>query len=379
MSDVMEYKCPNCGGFVEFDSSTQRMKCPYCDSEFDVESLRAMDEALDKMPPDDIKWSDTPKDEWSEEECEKFAVFVCNSCGGEIIADDNTGATSCPYCGNPVVLSQRFAGDLRPDLVIPFKLDKDAARGALSSHLNGKRLLPKPFRSENHIDEVKGLYVPFWLFGGKASADIRCEGTKKQVWSDADYNYTRTSYYDIARAGTLEFDAVPVDGSSQMPDELMESIEPYRMSDAVDFQTAYLSGYLADKYDVDVDATIEKANSRIKNTTLDAFSDTITGYSTVRTKQASVQVANGRARYALMPVWLLQTTWRGQNFQFVMNGQTGAFAGDLPVDSGAATRWTLGLLGGITAALLGIFFLLYLFAGVDAGGGIASLFGSLLD
>lgn len=379
MSDVMEYKCPNCGGFVEFDSSTQRMKCPYCDSEFDVESLRAMDEALDKMPPDDIKWSETPKSEWSEQERDDFALFVCHSCGGEIIADDNTGATSCPYCGNPVVLAGRFAGDLRPDLVIPFKLDKAAAREALSSHLNGKRLLPKLFRDENHIDEVKGIYVPFWLFDGKAAADIRCEGTRTQFWSDANYIYTRTSFYDIARSGTLSFDAVPVDGSSQMPDDLMESIEPYRMNDAVDFQTAYLSGYLADKYDVDEEKTKDKANARIKQSTLDAFAATISGYNTVRTKQASVQVDNGRARYALFPVWLLQTTWRGQNFQFAMNGQTGAFAGDLPVDSGAATRWTLGLLGGITAALLGIFFLLYLFAGVDAGGGIASLFGSLLD
>lgn len=120
----------------------------------------------------------------------------------------------------------------------------------MQRHYKGKKLLPKIFKKENHIDEIKGVYVPFWLFDADADADIRYKATRVRTWSDSDYDYTETSYYSIGRSGDIGFDRVPVDGSSKMPDDLMESIEPFKFEDAVDFKTAYLAGYLADKYDV---------------------------------------------------------------------------------------------------------------------------------
>lgn len=364
MGDQIQYKCPNCGGSVEFDSSAQKMKCPYCDSEFDVQSLRALDEALENAEPDQLEWNDSIG-AWSEGEADGLDVYSCDACGGEIVADANTGATRCPYCDNPVVFVGKFADALRPNELIPFKLDKKAAIAKLKEHLMGKRLLPKAFKDENHIDEVRGVYVPFWLFDADAAATVRYRATQVRSWSDSSYNYRQTSYYSILRSGKIGFDRVPVDGSSVIDDDLMESIEPFNARDAVGFQTAYLAGYLADKYDVGVEESIPRANERVKKSTEDAFARTVTGYNTVVPEQSSVQLSRGEVRYVLYPVWLLNTTWNGQRYMFAMNGQTGKFVGDLPCDSGAAMRWTLGLTGAVGAAVFGILALLWQFAGLD--------------
>ncbi|MBQ9898555.1 MAG: hypothetical protein IJM44_03760, partial [Ruminococcus sp.] len=269
-------------------------------------------------------------------------------------------ASACPYCDNPVVMTGSFSGDLRPDKVIPFKLDKNAAKAALSKHLEGKRLLPKVFCEQNHIDEIKGVYVPVWLFDAEADARIIYKAEKRKTWSDNSFNYVEKSFYSVIRSGGLGFELVPVDGSSKMPDDLMESIEPFDFNGAVDFKTAYLSGYLADRYDVSADESIERANQRIKKSTEEAFASTVTGYASFTTENSSVHLNNGKAKYALYPVWILNTTWNGNKYTFAMNGQTGKFVGDLPVDKAAARNWFLGITAGVTAVLFGLSVLIHL-------------------
>ncbi len=359
-STLLEYKCPNCGGKIEFDPTSQNLKCPYCDSELDVEALRSHDEALNENS-DSMSWESQAGSQWQDGEQEGLKVYICKSCGGEIVGDETTAATSCPFCDNPVVFSGQLAGDLRPDLVIPFKLDKKAAKEGLLRHLKGKKLLPKVFKDENHIDEIKGVYVPFWLFDADADADISFKGTRVRMWSDSNYNYTETSYYAVRRAGSLSFSKVPVDGSSKMADDLMESIEPYNYAEAVDFQTAYLAGYFADKYDVTDKDSIERANARIKKSTEDTFRGTVQGgYASLVTESSSVKLANSKAKYALFPVWLLNTSWNGNKYTFAMNGQTGKFVGNLPMDKGAYFKWLFGVAGAVAAAVLGVICLINL-------------------
>ena len=158
MSDLREYKCPACGGAIEFDSKSQKMKCPYCDTEFELETLKELDAQMEREAgqQDDLSgWQTDAGGEWQEGETDGMNVYTCQSCGGEIIADENTGASNCPYCGNPVIMTEKFKGALRPDLVIPFKLDKKAAKEAYYRHIKGRTFLPKAFRRENHIDEIK--------------------------------------------------------------------------------------------------------------------------------------------------------------------------------------------------------------------------------
>ena len=358
MAALQEYKCPCCGGGIEFSSESQKMKCPYCDTEFDVETLAAYDDILNNEGKDALHWEQRPENQWQPGETDGMRVYICQSCGGEVIGDETLAATLCPYCGNPVVMMGQFKGELKPDFVIPFKLDKEAAKKAFAKHLTGKRLLPKVFSSQNHIDEIKGIYVPFWLYDAKASGDVRYKATRVSHWSDSRYDYTETKYFSLYRAGSLEFDDIPVDGATKMPDDLMESLEPYDMNQAVDFQTAYLSGYLADKYDVDSERSIERANVRVKKSTEQAFASTAVGYTAVTPEGGSVQCEHGKVKYALFPVWLMNTTWNGQKYTFAMNGQSGKFVGNLPMDKGAYWRWLIGLTAGIGAAVFGVLYLL---------------------
>ena len=341
---LQEFKCPNCGGAIEFASDLQKMKCPYCEAEFDMEALRALDEDLNNERPDDLTWDVQAGSEWQEGEANDLRSYSCQSCGGEIVGDATLAATSCVYCGNPVVMKGQLSGVLRPDIVIPFKLDKQAAKDGLMKHLKGKHFLPKVFKDQNHIDEIKGVYVPFWLFDADADGTAHYKATKTRVWSDSSYNYTETSHFSLYRSGNASFDRIPVDGSQKMPDDLMESIEPYDFSEAVDFQTAYLSGYLADKYDVTAEESIERANERVKKSTENTLASSATGYATLKVESSSVRIANGTAKYALYPVWLLNTTWNGNRYTFAMNGQTGKFVGDLPVDKAALWKWRAALI-----------------------------------
>lgn len=360
MVELLQYKCPCCDGAIEFSSKRQKMTCPYCDTEFEVDTLRQYDEALNQEPSDDMTWQTDPGQQWREGESEGLRIYRCNTCGGEIVTDDTTAATSCPYCSNPVVMLGQLSGDLKPDVVIPFRHDKKAAMDALKKHYKGKPLLPKAFLQENHIREIKGVYVPVWLFDADADASIRYKATRVRSWSDSRYHYTETSHYSVFRSGHMSFDAVPVDGSTKMDDVLMESIEPFDLSEGVDFQTAYLSGFLADRYDVDAGQSVSRANERIRASTEQAFAETAMGYTTIVPVSSHVNLKNGKARYALYPVWLLNTVWKEKQYHFAMNGQTGKFVGDLPLDWRAFFCWLFGVAGAVGAAVFGISYLMWL-------------------
>lgn len=359
MADMMEYKCPACGGAMEFDSTTQKMKCPYCDTQMEVAEYQKMQEKKDGTEKTGENWADMGNSQWQDGETNGMKVYACQSCGGEIVADEQTGATSCPFCGNRVVMKGQFSGDLKPDYVIPFKLDKKAAKAAYYDHLKGKRFLPKIFKKENHVDEIKGMYVPFWIFDVDAEGSMYYEGERVRIWQQGDTEYTERQIYGMDRAGTLSFAHVPADGSRKMDDTLMESIEPYDFQEAVPFQPAYLAGYLADRYDVDMEERMNRARERIKTGTEDAFRETLPAMENIHVKNSQVRVCNARYWYALYPVWLLHTTWRGESYIFAMNGQSGKMVGDLPVDKGAFGRFVS--LSGILFSIL-IYVIVWLLA-----------------
>ena len=131
-----------------------------------------------------------------------------------------------------------------------------------------------------------------WLFDTDASADIRYHATKTRFWSDSDYDYTETSHYSVFRAGNIGFDQIPVDGSSKIDNDLTESLEPYVISEAVDFATPYLAGYVADKYDVSAEESAERANQRVRKAAEDAFRDMICPLSSRQVRYLKVSDKN---------------------------------------------------------------------------------------
>lgn len=357
MSTVLEHKCPCCGGAVAFDSSSQKIKCPYCDTEFDPVAFENTANA--EKTGDSIDWQ-SGENEWKDGETDSMSVYVCNSCGGEIVCDSTTAATSCPYCANPVVFSGKLTGALRPDVIIPFKFNKKQAKSALEKHVHSNRFIPKVFQDKNHIDEIKGVYVPHWLFSCDSDATGEFDAVTVRHWSDSNYRYTEKTFYNVRTGGHMHFSDIPVDGSKKMDDDLMESIEPFNLSEGVDFSTAYLAGYLADKYDVNLEESIPRANERIRQSACDALKKTITGYDIVTPRDIQLRIANGQYKYALYPVWLLNTTWKGEKFTFAMNGQTGKFVGDLPLDKGKFWKY-VSLYGlGIAAVIYAVLWIIAL-------------------
>lgn len=334
MSELQNYKCPNCGGRVEFDPQSGKMKCSFCDSIFEISDFETPDAQNVQNT------TNTNNNEWGQGETDNLAVYVCDSCGGEIIADKTTGATVCPFCENPVTMKGQFAGTLRPNYVIPFAIDKKGAKECYKNHLTGRKFMPKVFKDENHIDEIKGIYVPFWLFDINLNAAANFEGKDISVTTVGDTEYTTTRIYNCQRNATMMFNKVPTDASSKMPDDLTQSVEPFDTNNLKPFSTAYLSGYAADKYDVEQNECMPIAIKRIENSAVDELKSTVM-HESVTVLNKNVNLLSNNCNYALYPIWLLNTTWNDEHFVFAINGDSGKAVGNLPFDSAAFTVFVI--------------------------------------
>lgn len=378
-TQVTNYQCPACTGPLHYSAKSGKLECDYCGSSFDVAEIEALyarkeAEAAAAKQAADAKaeaaqaakaeaaeaaaasggWdtSDLSRD-WGAE-ADGLRVYSCPSCGAELICDQSTAATACPYCGNPAIVPGQFSGALRPDYILPFRLSKDDAVQALRAHYKGKPFLPRSFTSANHIEQIQGVYVPFWLFDGGAEGAASYRASNTNVYETGDYEITETRHYHVVRAGSLAFEKIPVDASSKMPDDHMDSIEPFDYAQLRPFSTAYLPGYLADKYDVTIDDSRDRADTRCRETLTQALRDTVTGYGACVTEREDIALRRGKVHYALLPVWMLSTKWRGQDFLFAMNGQTGKLVGDLPTDRGRFWGMFAAIAAPLTVALTAI-------------------------
>ena len=203
------------------------------------------------------------------------------------------------------------------------------------------------------------MYVPFWMYDGEASGSAQFHATQVHTYTSGDYEITETSHYDVRRAGSIAFEKIPVDASSKMPDDYMDSIEPYDYAELRPFSTAYLPGFLADKYDVSVEDSRERADTRCAGSLLSALERTVSGYTTCNETSRDIHLKRGKVHYALLPVWILITRWEGKDFLFAMNGQTGKFVGNLPTDKNAFARWFLGTTGGVGVITYIILYLIW--------------------
>ena len=373
-SQITNYQCPACTGPLHYEGSTGKLQCDYCGSVFSVQEIEALyEEKLDQAEQAGVQHAAQQVAQAAQQAAQQelgaadpaweleqagMRSYVCPSCAAELICDNTTAATSCPYCGNPTVVPGQFHGMLKPDYILPFKLDKEAAKSALRRFYKGKHLLPKAFSNENHIEEIKGVYVPFWLFDGQGDADLRFTATRVQSHRQGDYMVTITDHYAVHRAGTVNYARIPVDSSSKMPDAHMDAIEPFDYSELRPFSTAYMPGFLAERYDVDVEACSERARLRATNTTEQTIAATVQGYSTCTPVGKSVRLRRGQVKYAMLPVWLLSTRWNGQSFLFAMNGQTGKLIGDLPVSKARYWGWFGAIAAPLAAVLAALLFLL---------------------
>ena len=328
-TQITNYQCPSCTGPLQFSATTGRLECEYCGSGFTIEEVEALYEEKNRKA--EAAQVAATGENW---DAESMRAYHCPSCGAELLCDVTTAATSCPYCGNPTVVPGQFADVQRPDYVIPFGLEKEAAVEALKQYYKGKFLLPGGFAKDSHLEEVKGVYVPFWLYDGVADADVTFSATRSHVHTTPHERITTTEYYRVERTGSVSFEKVPVDGSTKMPDGHMDAIEPYDYGKLEPFSMAYLPGFLADKYDLDAENCAQRAQDRCRNSAIAAMENTVVGYNGSTVQRADVKMHSQNVSYALLPVWLLSTKWQNKNYLFAVNGQTGKLVGDLPVSAG---------------------------------------------
>jgi len=297
------------------------MKCIFCDSVFSQEEAEQF--FAQQNEEEEIKESGA---DWGED-ADGMRAYSCSTCGAEILCDQNTAATRCPYCDNTTVIEAQLSGAIKPDVVIPFAFTKEQAMEKYKGYYEKRKLIPKDFLSGSRVEEIQGVYVPFWLYDGSVSIDAEFEAADI---TDNGTEITR-KIYKADRRGNIAFENVPADASKRMPDDIMDSVEPFDFGQLKPFSMTYMPGFLAERFDVEGDDDLERAEKRVTNTAKQKTRATVR-HDEVTETRGDYKVNYTKKKYALLPIWYLTTSWNGKQWNFAMNGQTGNFTGDLPVD-----------------------------------------------
>ena len=348
---TVSYKCPACGSPLTYNPGG-KLVCAACLNEFDPEAVEKFAEA--ERESKGFDWGEYKK-EFSEgaERLENTVVYVCRFCGAAIETDGTAAATHCPYCDNELILSDQLSGSLKPNAIIPFAIDKNAAMQAVKNHFKGKRLLPNDFGASHKLSKITGVYVPFWLFDSGIDGNASINATNTRFYSDSEYNYTETSHYLVTVDGSMGFSKIPVDGSEKMDNDLMDALEPFDYQGLRDFNSAYLSGFLADRFDEAPDESLPRASERMKNSAEQVFLGCASEFGTASIKNSAFNLINPTVKYVLLPVYLLNLQYKEKNYRFAVNGQTGKVVGELPI-SKAKSALQFGIFFAIAAAIGGI-------------------------
>ena len=342
------YKCPNCGAPLRY-TTEDKMCCESCGTSFDVEAIQNM------LPEDEsgkgFDWGDYKKHLHTDETYDaERDVYICRSCGAAIETDSTTAASRCPYCDNEILAKDRLSGGLRPNGVIPFSVDKDQAIRAVKAHFRHKPLLPRSFLATHTLGKIQGIYVPFWLFDADVQGDVDFDGTKVRCYSDKNYDYTETKHFLVQVSGAMRFSRIPVDGSEKMDDDLMDAVAPFDYSGSRPFDAAYLSGFLADRFDEDPDKSLPRASQRMEDGAAGVLRQHADGdYNTLSVKRSRFNLSNTAVQYVLLPVYLLNLEFNKKKYRFAVNGQTGKVVGELPVSKALSRLYFGGIAAAVTA------------------------------
>lgn len=353
---TVTYKCPNCDGGLIFDPATQKFCCEYCQSLFTQQELDQMD--LDaNSASDQVKQEESPSAAEAPREEEEFTAhavsYVCPSCGAEVMADDTTAATFCYYCHNPVVLSGRLSGALKPDRVIPFALKKGDVEQQFLNWCKKKRFMKKDFFSQSQLEKLTGVYFPFWLLNCTVDGSMNALGRKIRTWRQGNTEYTETEEYELVREADIDFRDMPFAALKRQEMELTKGIYPYDFAKAVRFNMAYLSGFQAEKRGLERKDVSPEAAAEIRKYSEMLLRDTTTHYSGVTVNQMRASMLKEKWEYTLLPVWVLTYQYRDKTYYYAMNGQNGKVCGEVPLSLGR-----LAILFGVVAAVLFVILLL---------------------
>jgi len=370
--DQAQYKCPRCGAPLSFNPALGKLACDFCEGVFtkeevEIAAAKTSGADLDKegMEKEGEEKNASVKEKESvnndnerhfedvdRDKLENMRVYQCVSCGATIETDYATAATKCPYCDNNVVMMDKLSGGYKPDYVIPFKITADKLPEAVKKFYKNKKLLPKDFFSKNQLEGTMGIYVPFWLFDVSAEGSMKYNATISTSHREGDYEVIETSHYLVERDGTMKFEKIPVDASVKMDNDVMDSIEPFNYNELVEFDSSYLSGFLADRYDDSTEKCMKRADVRFRNSTKEQFLSTVVGYEAVHQTNSHVMAKDKKVSYVLLPVYIFSCKYKDKEYRYAMNGQTGKVVGELPISASKCLAYFAGVAFGVAAVLL---------------------------
>ena len=342
---VSNHKCLACNAILKFEPKSQKWICEYCGTEYTLADLE--DEKGNKKNSKTSKVTNN----------NGYLEYHCPDCGAQIVMDENTAATECVYCGNTAIITERLEGKFEPKRVIPFKTTKDEAIEAFSKYKKGKVFMPKDFLNKSNIEKVSGVYIPFFLYDMIVNGSLDVDAIKESRWSDGENDYIKKDYYNVIREGNMVFEKIPTDASKKFSDDIMDSIEPFNYDDLTTFNASYMSGFLAEKYDLDADDLLSRAEGRAKQTTQDILYNDINGYNSKKINEFTGEASiNGVPEYVMLPVWMMNVKYNDKIYTMAMNGQTGKFIGNVPISKGkVAGAWF-----GLTAIIAAIIYIIAL-------------------
>lgn len=359
---AISFKCPNCDGELIFSPETQNYKCEYCGSKFTQEELDELKPAVSAESERDAADGRTEDETESEEgikETEEAVVYSCPSCGAEIVTDATTAATFCYYCHNPVVLGERLEGKFLPNKIIPFKITRKDAEKQFLDYVGKKKFVPGAFFNKKQIECLSGVYFPYWIYDAELEGKLQGEARKIRVWRTGDTEHTETKFYHIGRNGEIDLKNLTENALKKANAELANGVMPYRFDEIKEFHMGYLSGFLAERRDIEQKEVENKMQAAMKECAEKLMRETVEGYNSVTVNSFGAVPKKEDWSYVLLPVWTV--TYKGKNgkiYYYSMNGQTGKVCGELPVDYGKLTVTSvIAAAAALALALIGGFFI----------------------
>lgn len=345
---TMDYKCPNCGGPLQFNPDKQMFSCEYCFSDFSPQQVQAMYAQQEQSETNDEREVKAQQQRAANGEAEEDLVgYTCPGCGAEVVTTASTAATNCFYCQSPIVLGSRLSGDFKPDRVVPFALSKDKAVDAFLKMCGKKKFLPTGFTSKKQVEKMQGVYFPYWYVDENLRGSLTARGKKERSWTQGNRRYTETTTFRLFRSGDMQIKNVFERALKSNSREMLQSVHPFDLGKAQPFAMSYLSGFSAEKRDIEKQEVAAAIQKRIDGYAEQLLKDTMTGYQGVITENFNDQVFNQSWNYTLLPVWILTYKYKGEILPYAINGQTGKIYGSLPVAMGKLALWA-----GVIAAIV---------------------------
>lgn len=320
---ILEQKCPSCDAAMKYNPTTNKLECEYCGTTIDIPEEKKVQSTISRKDRDQAL-----------QEMEPLPVYNCLSCGAEVLVSQETGALTCPYCQNNIVLTQQFSGTIKPDGIIPFRITPETLSKEVQSFYKDKVLLSKNFFSDSRMGKVTGVYVPFWVFDCDVKGDVEFKGSKQgPSYRQGDYIFTEVKHYRLERNVSMSFANLTVDASDKLDDNLMDSVCPYDLKEIKPFDIRYLAGYVADRFDKTSAEVQGRNDERVTNTAAgQALGRTTGGFGNVHLARNQLKPFMKKTKYVLLPMYLFHIDFEGKKYEFAVNGQTGKVVGTLPTD-----------------------------------------------